>query len=140
MSTTDREHGEAAPRRVPMTNPDALVAAHGETVTLERITDAVFDDYDELDESASTIETVEINAFVSRPSEEESSRLEGKASFDRLKITVDSSVDIDSQRTGGADEVVRNGDRYKVAEVIDDTHPMTGIRKKSAILEPRPGR
>jgi len=123
-----------------MTNPDALVEAHGETVTLERITNPVFDDYDELDEDASTIETVEIKAIVSKPSEEESSRLEGKASVDRLKITVDSSVDIDSQRTGGPDEVVRNGDRYKVAEIIDDTHPMTGIQKKSAILEPRPGR
>jgi hypothetical protein len=123
-----------------MTNPDALVAAHGETVTLERVTDAVFDDYDELDDSASTIESVQIKAFVSRPSEEESSRLEGKASFDRLKITVKSGVDIESQREGGSDEIVRNGTRYKVAEIIDDTHPMTGIRKKSAILEPRPGR
>jgi hypothetical protein len=123
-----------------MTDPNALVARHGEQVTLERVTNAVFDDYDELDEDASTTESVQINAFVSRPSEEESSRLEGKASFDRLKITVDSSLDIQSQRTGGADEVVRNGKRYKVAEIIDDRHPMVGIEKKSAILEPRPGR
>jgi hypothetical protein len=123
-----------------MTNPNALVARHGEKVTLIRVTNAVFDDYDELDKDASTIEEVEINAFVSRPSEEESSRLEGKASFDRLKITVDSSIDIDSQRTGGADEIERNGDRYKVAELIDDSHPMADIEKLSAILEPRPGR
>lgn len=123
-----------------MTNPNRLVDSVGEQVTLERITNAVFDDYDELDEDASTIESVQIDAFVSSPSEEESSRLEGKASFDRLKITVDSSVDIDSQRTGGADEVIRNGTRYKVAEVIDDRHPIVDIEKKSAILEPRAGR
>jgi len=123
-----------------MTNPNALVARHGEKVTLIRVTNAVFDDYDELDKDASTIEEVKIDAFVSRPSEEESSRLEGKASFDRLKITVDSSINIDSQRTGGADEIERNGDRYKVAELIDDSHPMADIEKLSAILEPRPGR
>ena len=123
-----------------MTNPNALVERHGETVTLIRVTDPVFDEFDELDEDASTIEEVDINAFVSTPSEEESSRLEGKASFDRLKITVDSNTDIDSQRTGGPDEVERNGKRYKVAEVIRDSHPMADAEKLSAILEPRPGR
>jgi len=123
-----------------MTSPNSLVDSAEETVTLIRITSPVFDDHDELDESASAIEEVDIDAFVSRPSEEESSRLEGKASFDWLKITVDSSIDIQSQRTGGADEIERNGKRYKVVEVIHDRHPMVGVEKKSAILEPRPGR
>lgn len=123
-----------------MSDPETLINRHGETVTLERVTDAVFDDFDELDEDASTIESVSIEAFVSQPSEEESSRLEGKASFDRLKITVLPTTDISSQREGGADEIVRNGKRYKVAEIIDDRHPMVDVEKLSAILEPRPGR
>lgn len=123
-----------------MTNPNDLVARHGVEVTLERTTNAVFDNFDELDESASTIEQVTIKAFLSNPSEEESSRVEGKADFDRLQATVDSSVDIQSQRPGGADEIIHNGDRYKVANVKDDRHPMLGIQKKTVMLEPRAGR
>lgn len=123
-----------------MTDPDALVERHGETVTLERVTDAVFDNHDELDESASTIEQISIKALISQPTEKEMSRLEGKASMQTLKATVASSVDIQSDRTGGGDKVIRDGTRYKVAEVRADRHPMVDIEKKTVFLDPRPGR
>lgn len=123
-----------------MTNPNALIDRDGETVTLQRITNAVFDGYDELDSDASTIEEVGIEAFISQPSEEEMTRLEGKASRETLKASVDSSIDIEADRVGGADEVIRNGTRYKVAEVRRDRHPMVGIEKTTTFLDPRPGR
>lgn len=122
-----------------MTNPNAL-AGDGESVTLERVTNPVFDEYDELDENASTIENVTISAFLSQPSEKELSRLEGKTSMQSLKATVDSSVDIKADRTGRPDAVIRNGQRFKVTEVRADRHPMVGIEKTTVFLDPRPGR
>lgn len=123
-----------------MTDPNALIGKYGEKVKLIRVTNAVYDAYDELDESASSIEEVMIDAWVSQPSEEETSRLEGKAALDSLKATVDSSTDISSQRDGGPDEIERNGKRYKVAVVRDDSHPMANAEKKTVLLEPRAGR
>lgn len=123
-----------------MTNPNSLIERHGENVSLERVTNAVFDGYDELDDDASTIETVEIEAYISEPSEEEMTRLEGKASRESLKATVDSSIDIEADRVGRGDRVIRNGTRYKVAEVRRDRHPMVGIEKTTVFLDPRPGR
>lgn len=123
-----------------MTDPNALIERHGEKVDLERVTDPVFDDYDELDSDASTIETVEIEAFISEPTEEEMTRLEGKASRESLKATVDSSVDIEADRLGRSDRVIRDGTRYKVAEVRRDRHPMVDIEKTTVFLDPRPGR
>lgn len=123
-----------------MTNPNAIIERHGEQVTLERVTSPAFDGYDELDEDASTIETVTIEAFISNPTEEELLRLEGRASRQSLKATVDSSVDIAADRTGRPDVVTRNGTDYKVAEVRDDVHPMVDIEKKTVFLDPKIGR
>jgi hypothetical protein len=123
-----------------MTNPNALIKRHGETVDLERVTNAAFDEYDELDKSASTVETVTVEAFISQPNEKELTRLEGKASMESLKATVDSSIDIESDRLGGGDIIIRDGTRYKVAEVRRDTHPMVDIEKTTAFLDPRAGR
>lgn len=126
--------------RIPMTNPNTMIEANGEQVTLERVTNAVFDTYDEFDESASTIEQVTLDAVLSEPSERDVVRAEGRGEVASLKASVDSSIDIDEARDGRADRIKARGKWYKVGEVKHDTHPMMDIEKKTVILQPLPGR
>lgn len=123
-----------------MTSPNAMVEAYGESVTLERVTNAVFDDNRELDPAASTIESVTIEMFVSSPSEEDIVRAEGRVSLPTLKGTVDSSIDIQADRRGRPDRITRGGTTYSVDEVRSDTHPMLDLEKQTVLLGPLPGR
>lgn len=121
-------------------DPNKAVEKYGEPVTLERVTDAVYDDKHEFDESASTIESVTIDALVSQPSERDITRLEGRVPQPTLKLTVDSGIDISGAREGRSDRITRNGITYKVGEVRSDNHPMVDFEKQTVILEPLPGR
>lgn len=123
-----------------MTNPDELVDAHGEEVTLEHVTDAQYDDNDVLDESASTIETETVSMIVSSPSEQDQIRLEGRVGTAELKGTVKSSVDVSTQREGRRDRIQRGGEWYDVIDVADDTHPFVGTPKQTVMLRQLDGR
>lgn len=123
-----------------MTDPDELVGEHGEQVTLERVTDAVYDANDVLDESASTIETPTIRAIFSSPSEQDQVRTEGRVGVAELKATVKSSVDVSTQREGRRDRIVRGGTTYEVIDVQADSHPFADAKKQTIMLRQLDGR
>ena len=124
-----------------MTNPDVIVAGSGEEVTLIRVLDPVYNDYDELDTDASTIEEVTIKAILSNPSEEQLKSLAGRATSASVAATVRSDLDIDPNRPGRPDRIRARGNLYKVAELIEVEHPFaSGIAKQQALLEHKPGR
>lgn len=123
-----------------MTNPNEIVASDGETVTLERVTNAVYDEFDEFDIAASTVEQVQIKAIASSPSERDIRRAEGMMESPSLKLTVESSTDISATREGRRDRIIRDGTTFEVGEVRRDRHPFVGIEKTTVMLEPLPGR
>lgn len=120
--------------------PDSIVEKSGKEMTLVRVTDAVFNSHDELDEDASTIEEVTFNAIPSQPSEKDVTLLEGRVAVPELKITVTSGLDVRSDREGRPDQVKYDGYRYEVQEVRDDENPFTGTKKKTVFLTSVPGR
>lgn len=121
---------------------DSVVeSAANATITVRRVTNAVFDANDVLDEDASTIETEQVPAIVSSPSTEDMRRLEGRVESASLKATVPSSTDIATVRSGVKDTVDYDGRSYKVADVQEITHPfVTGVQKKTVMLEQQGGR
>lgn len=122
-----------------MVSPDLLVAAHGESVDLLRVTAAVFTD-DNLDEANSTVTTTSIKAIASLPSEKELRSFQGRQKIPTLRLTVATATDIRSDRLGRNDRVRRGGVLYEVAEVRNDRHPLVGVTKKTVYLVPIPGR
>lgn len=129
---------------VKMTNPDALVDDNGIDVELRRVTDAVFDGNKVLDEQASTIETVTVQAIISQPSDQLQQRPEGRVETTRLQATVKSDVDVLASREGERDEITPqsgpyNGKTFAVVDVADDTHPFVDETKKTLTLEQRDG-
>lgn len=123
-----------------MTNPNAIVEGNGEKVTLNRLTDPVLNSMNELDEGASTFESVLIDAVVSDLSEEDLTRLEGRVENPSLKITVDSNTDISADRDIRPDRVKYDGRIYEVAEVRRMDHPFADAEKVTATLATLPGR
>ena len=123
-----------------MVTPDALVDANGQAVELNRIIDAVFNDHGELDEDASTFETVEIPALISDLTEREMRRLEGRVENPEFKATVLSDTDIASDREGRPDRARHDGRIYEVAEVRRIDHPLADAVKQTAVFESAPGR
>ena len=133
--------------------PDAIVERAGELVTLERVVDYAIDANGQVVDKET--ETVDIPAVVSQPSEQDEQRLEGRLETGAIKLTVPSTEDIRADRNGQRDRIYRQslsgwgdggwGDGgwggseaqtrlYQVVEVIDDTHALTGTRKKSVML------
>jgi len=126
-----------------MTDPDNIVATNGETVDLNRLTDAVVDTNEQLDESASTFETVQVKAVPSQVSEEDLVRLEGRVDNPSLKISVQSDVNISATRSLRADRVrypAGSGEIFEIATVETQTNPFTGVEKQTAVLKALPGR
>jgi hypothetical protein len=123
-----------------MTNPNSLVSGAGQKVDLNRLTSAVYDEWEDIDEDASTFETVQIDAWVSNVSEEIKRRVEGHVENPALQITVDSSTDISADRNGRPDRVRYDGRIYEVAEVIRIDHPLADAEKLTAVLTSAPGR
>lgn len=120
---------------------DAVISATGQTVTVERVTDAVYDANDVLDRSASTVETEQVPAIVSSPSTEAMRRLEGRVDSASLQISVPSSTQISTNRNGIRDRVVADGVSYKVVDVQAVEHPFVdGVAKKTVMLAERGGR
>lgn len=128
----------------PMTNPNRVVEAGGEPVDLNRLTSATLSN-NELDPDASTFETVTIDAIVSDLSYKDRVRLEGRVDEASLKLTVDSSTDVEATRDFRPDRIRHpagsSGTIYEVAEVREISHPLAkGIEKKTVYVEPLPGR
>lgn len=125
-----------------MVNPDDLVENRGEPAELMRVTDPVFNEYDELDLDASVTETEEIKAIFSQPSYSESQRLGGRIESISAKATIPSDTDVDPDREGRADRLTRlsDGTTFKVAEKNADTNPLVDVTKLSVMLEHLPGR
>lgn len=120
--------------------PDAIVDELGRQVTHEYVETAAYDDFDELDEGASTITQDTIQAISSQPSEEDRVRLEGRAASASLRLTVKSDVDIQADREGRPDRIIDGGRTYEVVEVVDSTHPFVDVSKQQVYLEELPGR
>lgn len=127
-----------------MTSPDSIVAASPESADLNRLTDPVTNSREELDEAASTFETVTIGVVASDVTEEDLVRLEGRVDDPSLKITVDSTVDISASRALRPDRVrypATDGEIYEVARVEDQDHPFaSGVVKRTVFLEALSGR
>ena len=122
-----------------MTNPDRMVRSSGEEVTHRWIEDPVFDEYDNLDRDASDIQTEEIPAILSNPSEEEQEMLAGRSASASLAATVESDTDLATDREGWPDEIDARGRTYRVIEIIDESHPFAkGMNKKKALLSNTP--
>ncbi len=123
-----------------MVNPDGLVASHGESVILNRLTAAVYNPDDDLDHAASTSTNLTIKAVCSLPSEKELRSFQGRQRMPTLRLTVLHDLDILSNRNGRPDRVSRGGYLYEVEEVRNDFHPFVGVPKKTVYLVPLPGR
>lgn len=120
---------------------DELIAATGDTVTVERVTNAVYDANDVLDRDASTVETEQVSAVVSSPSTEAMRRLEGSVDSASLQISVPSSTAISTNRSGVRDRVEYGGRSYKVVDVQAVEHPFVdGVAKQTVMLAERGGR
>ena len=122
-----------------MVNPDLLVAAKGESVSLIHVTVAVYDG-DDFDDENSTIPTTPILAIVSLPSEKDLRAFQGRQALPTLRLTVLSTTDIKADRPGRNDRIERDGHLYQVEEVRSDRHPFVGVPKKTVFLTPLPGR
>lgn len=114
---------------------DTLVNDFGETVTLKRITNKVFDDYDEINESTSTYTETEIKAIIWRPTERRVIKIVGREFDADQAITIDSRIDISPTRNGVPDKILLRGQWYDVWNVIELTHPFTGTKRQAIMLK-----
>lgn len=121
-------------------NPDDYVKTHGETVEHEYVADASFDTDYNLDEDDSEIETQELDAVVSNPSDEAFKRLEGRGARPEYELTVPSDADVQPDREGRPDRFRVRGDYVEVEDVQHDTHPIADIEKKTVIVTGLDGR
>lgn len=120
---------------------NAIVESTGKTVTVERVTDVVYDANDVLDRDASTVETEQVPAIVSSPSTEDVRRLEGRVDSASLQLTVPSDTDIETNRSGITDRVDFDGRSYRVVDVKAVEHPFVdGVAKKTVMLDEPGGR
>ena len=127
-----------------MTTPDEIVASNGEPLTLSRVTDfSVGPDGTE----NVTRELVQIQGIVSNPSEEMQQALSGRLSEGAITVTVKSDLDIEDDRDGGRDRIIRpaidsyDGETiYSVEQVTRDTHALAGISKTTVVCDLRGNR
>lgn len=113
---------------------DIFVNDFGETVTLKRITNEVFDTYDEVDDSSTYTET-DIKAVVWRPTERRVIKIVGREFDADQAITVDSTIDISPTRNGVPDRILVRGHWYDVWNIIQLTHPFTGTKRQAVLLK-----
>lgn len=121
-------------------NPTNFVTENGEAITVEYVSNAVMDTDYNFDESQSTLQTFTTKAILSNPSDRVFRRLEGRGAKPELVATVPADTNIEADRTGREDRVTARGDTYKVVEVREDIHPITGWEKKTVVLEGLMGR
>ena len=131
-----------------MTDPDALVNANGEPVTISRVSSFSVDI-----EGSENVEreTEAVKAIISSPSESDQMRLEGRLDEGAITATFPSDTDISATRDGGKDRIFRpatdtpaapedNVVVYSVEEVRKDTHPIVGMTKLTVVCNRLGGR
>ena len=131
-----------------MVTPDSLVEQFGETVTLTRVSsfDAGRDGVTNV-----TREFTDVKAVISQPDESDEQRLAGRLESGAITATVPTDTDVQSDRDGGRDRLIRPAVSdpenppddvrlYTVEEVADDTHPMVGIDKLTLMCSEFGGR
>jgi len=123
-----------------MPGPDAIVAQHGVTVTHEYVTDYSLDANGQVDPNSVVTTTDEISVVISKPSEEDTQRHEGRLSTGGLRLTVPSDQDVSGERGGRRDQFQIDGEWYEVVEVQDDEHPLTGTAKQTVLVDRLGGR
>jgi len=123
-----------------MAGPDAIVAAHGVTVTHEYVTDYSLDANGQVDPGSVVTDSDDIQAIVSKPSEEDTQRHEGRLSTGGLRLTVPSDRDVSGERGGRRDRFQVDDEWYEVVEVQDDEHPVTGTAKQTVLVDRLGGR
>ena len=121
-------------------NPNRLVEKSGEELTLTRVVD-----FETGMDGVSGVqrEVLTFKGIVSNPSEEQEQRLEGRLETGAITITVDSDLDIEANRDGGRDRVIRpntddveteiDGSIYTVIDVTRDRHPIVGVEKTTVV-------
>lgn len=115
-------------------DPNQMVEANGEPITVEYVADAEFDTDYNLDEEASTIEEFDSKAIVSNPSRETERRMEGIGVRPRYELTVPSGADINPDRQGRPDRIEVRGETTQVVDEQFQTHPLTGTEKKTVVV------
>jgi hypothetical protein len=118
-----------------MATPDQLVADHGRDVTHEYVTAYDLDSNGQVDPSTLTTQEQTISAIVSNPTEEDEQRVDGRLSTGARRLTVDSGLDVKADRPGRRDRITIDGELYKVVDVSDDIHPITGTQKLTVVLD-----
>lgn len=120
-----------------MVTPDSLIDSFGEEVTLTRVTEYTTG-RDGVAGVTREFETVK--GVVSSPGEEAEQRLEGRVESGMITVTVPSGTDVEADREGGRDRLLRpsvtdptappEGVRlYTVEDVQRDRHPIAGVDK-----------
>lgn len=124
-----------------MTLFDPLIETAGEDITLEKVTSAVYDAWDNLDEDNSTIETTTLKAIKRRPEEMHDRAEEARLDKDRAVFVVTSTADVSAQREGRPDRITdSDGNTYQVEKVETDESPIGSAEKVTVTAEPLPGR
>lgn len=129
-----------------MPTPDDLVNQHGRNVTVMRVSS-----FDVTRDGAKNItrEYEHTQAILSKPSEDDTQRLEGRIDAGSITATLLTSVDVEAERDGGRDRIAlghidpstaTDVDSYTVQEDVTDTHPMVGIEKATYMCERYSGR
>lgn len=123
-------------------NPDDMVTANGEAITLTRAVamtvtvDGAEDIEREYEHTTGVIR--------SPPTESLLQRIEGRIDEGSIQVTLPSSSDVSIRRQGGRDRLALGHvdpasdtgvDAYSIVEIFDDTHPITGTRKLTVVCQ-----
>ena len=87
-----------------MTTPNKIVEAKGEDVLLTRVTDYTAG-RDGVEDVTREVETTK--AVVHNPTESQQQRLEGRLNDGSISVTFVSGTDVDADRNGGRDRLIR---------------------------------
>lgn len=128
-----------------MATPDRNIEEFGQEVTHIWVSNAQFQSYDGADDQSfeggfdpdsSTIQNDTVKAIVSNPSERISREFEGIVEDGSKTLSVKSDVTVKADREGRPDRFDIEGVKYKVAEVVSDSHAFypDQIKKQTVIL------
>lgn len=107
-----------------------MVESGGKAVTLEYITDPVFE-HDVVSWPDSTTTTVDSKGVVASIDEKDVQRLEGRVSDASLKLVVPTSLDVRHDRHAARDRLHFDGRVFEVVFVEELEHTFVGVTKKT---------
>lgn len=109
---------------------DGMVDAGGRPITLEYITDPVFE-HDVVSWPDSTTEKVDSKAIVSSIDEKDTQRLEGRVSDASVKLVVPTDLNVKHDRHAARDRVHIDDRVFEVVYVEELEHPFASATKKT---------